>query len=134
MVNTVLFLARLKMGTSSLMVVLTQIVINILFVLTYAYTNRLQRIFATEDEKEIQIGQQEQEHQMMQLLETSEAVKETVSTSKRICSTFKKPDAAISDGNTGDCIQYAADRREHSGADTVDHGDSAVDPGNQCCF
>lgn len=81
-VNTVLFLARLKMGTSSLMVVLTQIVINILFVLTYAYTNRLQRIFATEDEKEIQIGQQEQEHQMMQLLETSEAVKETVSTSK----------------------------------------------------
>lgn len=67
-VNTVLFLARLKMGTSSLMVVLTQIVINILFVLTYAYTNRLQRIFATEDEKEIQIGQQEQEHQMMQLL------------------------------------------------------------------
>ena len=82
MVNTVLFLARLKMGTSSLMVVLTQIVINILFVLTYAYTNRLQRIFATEDEKEIQIGQQEQEHQMMQLLETSEAVKETVSTSK----------------------------------------------------
>ncbi len=32
--------------------------------------------------KEIQIGQQEQEHQMMQLLETSEAVKETVSTSK----------------------------------------------------
>lgn len=81
-VNTVLFLARLKMGTSSLMVVLTQIVINILFVLTYAYTNRLQRIFATEDEKEIQIGQQEQEHQMMQLLETSETVKETVSTSK----------------------------------------------------
>lgn len=81
-VNTVLFLARLKMGTSSLMVVLTQIVINILFVLTYAYTNRLQRIFATEDEKEIQVGQQEQEHQMMQLLETSEAVKETVSTSK----------------------------------------------------
>ena len=81
-VNTVLFLARLKMGTSSLMVVLTQIVINILFVLTFAYTNRLQRIFATEDEKEIQIGQQEQEHQMMQLLETSEAVKETVSTSK----------------------------------------------------
>lgn len=81
-VNTILFLARLKMGTSSLMVVLTQIVINILFVLTYAYTNRLQRIFATEDEKEIQIGQQEQEHQMMQLLETSEAVKETVSTSK----------------------------------------------------
>lgn len=81
-VNTVLFLARLKMGTSSLMVVLTQIVINILFVLTYAYTNRLQRIFATEDEKEIQIGQQEQEHQMMQLVETSEAVRETVSTSK----------------------------------------------------
>ena len=79
-VNTVLFLARLKMGTSSLMVVLTQIVINILFVLTYAYTNRLQRIFATEDEKEIQIGQQE--HQMMQLVETSEAVRETVSTSK----------------------------------------------------
>ena len=81
-VNTILFLARLKMGTSSLMVVLTQLVINVLFVLTYAYTNRLQRIFATEDEKEIQIGQQEQEHQMMQLLETSEAVKETVSTSK----------------------------------------------------
>lgn len=80
-VNTVLFLARLKMGTSSLMVVLTQIVINILFVLTYAYTNRLQRIFATEDEKEIRPSAG-QEHQMMQLLETSEAVKETVSTSK----------------------------------------------------
>lgn len=121
------------MGTSSLMVVLTQIVINILFVLTYAYTNRLQRIFATEDEKEIQIGQQEQEHQMMQLLETSEAVKETVSTSKESAVRLRTR-CAISDGNTGDCIQYAADRREHSGADTVDHGDSAVDPGNQCCF
>lgn len=81
-VNTILFLARLKMGTSSLMVVLTQLVINVLFVLTYAYTNRLQRIFAIEDENEIRAGQQEQEHQMMQLLETSEAVKETVSTSK----------------------------------------------------
>lgn len=133
-VNTVLFLARLKMGTSSLMVVLTQIVINILFVLTYAYTNRLQRIFATEDEKEIQIGQQEQEHQMMQLLETSEAVKETVSTSKESAVRLRNQMQAISNGNTGDCIQYAADRREHSGADTVDHGDSAVDPGNQGCF
>lgn len=81
-VNTILFLARLKMGTSSLMVVLTQLVINILFVLTYAYTNRLQRIFAIEDENEIRAGQQEQEHQMMQLVETSEAVRETVSTSK----------------------------------------------------
>ena len=81
-VNTILFLARLKMGTSSLMVVLTQLVINVLFVLTYAYTNRLQRIFAIEDENEIRAGQQEQEHQMMQLVETSEAVRETVSTSK----------------------------------------------------
>ena len=81
-VNTILFLARLKMGTSSLMVVLTQLVINVLFVLTYAYTNRLQRIFAIEDENEIRTGQQEQEHQMMQLVETSEAVRETVSTSK----------------------------------------------------
>ena len=79
-VNTILFLARLKMGTSSLMVVLTQLVINVLFVLTYAYTNRLQRIFAIEDENEIRAGQQE--HQMMQLVETSEAVRETVSTSK----------------------------------------------------
>ena len=43
-VNTVLFLARLKMGTSSLMVVLTQIVINILFVLTQiVYRGFLQR-------------------------------------------------------------------------------------------
>ena len=82
-VNTILFLARLKMGTSSLMVVLTQLVINVLFVLTYAYTNRLQRIFAIEDENEIRAGQQEQEHQMMQLVETSEAVRETVSTSKK---------------------------------------------------
>ena len=81
-VNMILFLARLKMGTSSLMVVLTQLVINVLFVLTYAYTNRLQRIFAIEDENEIRAGQQEQEHQMMQLVETSEAVRETVSTSK----------------------------------------------------
>lgn len=81
-VNTILFLARLKMGTSSLMVVLTQLVINVLFVLTYAYTNRLQRIFAIEDENEIRAGQQEQEHQMMQLVETSEAVRETVSTFK----------------------------------------------------
>ena len=81
-VNTILFLARLKMGTSSLMVVLTQLVINVLFVLTYAYTNRLQRIFAIEDENEIRAGQQEQEYQMMQLVETSEAVRETVSTSK----------------------------------------------------
>ena len=81
-VNTILFLARLKMGTSSLLVVLTQLVINVLFVLTYAYTNRLQRIFAIEDENEIRAGQQEQEHQMMQLVETSEAVRETVSTSK----------------------------------------------------
>lgn len=81
-VNTILFLARLKMGTSSLMVVLTQLVINVLFVLTYAYTNRLQRIFAIEDENEIRAGQQEQEHQMMQLVETLEAVRETVSTSK----------------------------------------------------
>ena len=64
------------------MVVLTQLVINVLFVLTYAYTNRLQRIFAIEDENEIRAGQQEQEHQMMQLVETSEAVRETVSTSK----------------------------------------------------
>ena len=73
-VNTILFLARLKMGTSSLMVVLTQLVINVLFVLTYAYTNRLQRIFAIEDENEIRAGQQEQEHQMMQLVETSDTV------------------------------------------------------------
>lgn len=81
-VNTVIFMARLALGKSPLMVVLTQIVINILFVLTFAYTNNLQRVYSAEDAKVIQDSQEEQERHVEQMVNTSNAVRDSVAKSR----------------------------------------------------
>lgn len=81
-VNTMIFLARLALGKSPLMVILTQIVINILFVLTFAYTNNLQRIYSLEDAKVIQDSQEEQERHVEQMVNTSNAVRDSVAKSR----------------------------------------------------
>lgn len=80
--NTAIFLIRLALGKSPLMVVLTQIVINILFVLVYGYTNNLERIYSSEDAEVIKNSQKEQERHVEQMVNTTHAVRDSVAKSR----------------------------------------------------